>query len=47
MAKGLEPYVDVDFDGNFDKGDTQSRDTVRSGHGYIGIYKGCPISWKS
>ena len=39
--------MDADFAGNFDKDDTASRDTARSRHGYIIMYKNCPISWKS
>ena len=45
--RDLEVYVDADFAGNFDKSDTQNRDTARSRHGYIIMYKGCPMSWKS
>ena len=43
----LEVYVDADFAGNFDKADTQNRDTARSRHGYIIMHKGYPIAWKS
>ena len=47
LSKDMEVYVDADFAGNFDSQDTQSRDTARSRHGYIVLYKGCPVSWKS
>ena len=43
----LEVYVDADFAGNYDSNDKISRDTARSRHGYIIMYKGCPINWKS
>ena len=46
-SKDLEVYVDADFAGNYDKNDTQNRDTARSRHGYIIMYKGCPMTWKS
>ena len=44
MAKDIEAYVDADFVGNYDCKDTQSRDTARSRHGYIVMYKGCPVN---
>jgi len=43
----LEVYVDADFAGNFDKGESHLRDTARSRHGYIIMYEGVPITWKS
>ena len=45
--KNLEVYVDADFAGNFDREDTQDRDTARSRHGYILMLHGCPLTWKS
>ena len=46
--KGLEIYVDADFSGNWDpKNPEQDRDTARSRHGYIIMYHGCPVIWKS
>ena len=46
--KGLEVYVDADFSGNWDpKAPEMDRDTARSRHGYIIMYQGCPILWKS
>ena len=47
LDKDLEIYVDADFSGNYDCMDTESRDTARSRHGYIIMYKGCPLNWKS
>jgi Reverse transcriptase (RNA-dependent DNA polymerase). len=43
----LEVYVDADFAGNFDKNESHLRDTARSRHGYIIMYEGVPITWKS
>jgi len=40
-------YVDADFAGNWDPQETQDHDTTRSRHGYILMYAGCPITWKS
>ena len=45
--RGLEVHVDADFAGNWDKLDAHNPDTVRSRHGYIISYAGCPILWKS
>jgi len=45
--KDLEVFVDADFAGNWDSKETQDRDTARSRHGYIIMYAGCPILWKS
>ena len=45
--QGLAIYVDADFAGNWDPKETQDRDTARSRHGYIAMYAGCPIMWKS
>ena len=46
---GLEVFVDASFAGNCDKKDAQTgdRDTARSRHGYIILYYGCPLIWKS
>jgi nitrogen regulatory protein PII-like uncharacterized protein len=43
----LKVVVDADFAGNFDKNESHFRDTARSRHGYIIMYKGVPITWKS
>ena len=41
-------FVDADFSGNLDPKDGNwDKDTVRSRHGYIITYAGCPIVWKS
>ena len=46
--RGLEVFVDADFAGNWDKNEAGSDpDTARSRHGYIIMYAGCPIIWKS
>ena len=46
---GLEVFVDAPFAGNWDKKDAQigDHDTPRSRHGYIILYHGCPLIWKS
>lgn len=47
-SKGLEVYVDADFAGNWNREESSmDRDTARSRHGYIILYAGCPIIWKS
>jgi hypothetical protein len=46
-GKNLEVYVDADFAGNWDPTESLDRDTARSRHGYIVMYAGCPIIWKS
>ena len=43
----LEVYVDADFAGNWDKKETHDLDTARLRHGYVVMYKGCTITWKS
>ena len=45
----MEVFVDASFAGNWDKKDAQTgdRDTARSRHGYIILYYGCPLIWKS
>ena len=43
----MNVYMDADFAGNYDSQYTQSRDTARSRHGHIVMYKGYPVSWKS
>ena len=43
----LKVYVDADFAGNFDKGESHLRDTAHSRHGYIIMYEGVLITWKS
>ena len=45
----MEVFVDASFAGNWDKKDAQTgdHDTARSRHGYIILYYGCPLIWKS
>jgi hypothetical protein len=45
--KDMEVFVDADFSGNWDAKESQHSDTARSRHGYIIMYAGCPVSWKS
>jgi hypothetical protein len=40
-------YVNADFAGNFDRRESHLRDTARSRHGYIIMYEGVLITWKS
>ena len=47
MGKELEVYVDADFAGNWDPKEYTDRDTARSRHGYVIMYAGCPIMYKS
>ena len=49
ITRGLEIFVDASFAGNWDKQDAQTgdRDMARSRHGYIILYCGCPLIWKS
>ena len=46
-GRNLEVFVDADFAGNWDPAEWSDRDTARSRHGYIIMYAGCPIIWKS
>ena len=48
-TRGLEVFVDASFAVNWDKKDAQAgdRDTARSRHGYIILYYGCLLIWKS
>ena len=46
-TKGLEMYVDADFAGNWDPEEYEDPDTARSRHGYIIMFGGSPILWKS
>ena len=49
LTRGLEVFVDTSFVENWDKKDAQTgdRDTAISRHGYIILYYGCPLIWKS
>jgi hypothetical protein len=46
-GKGLELFIDADFAGNWDPTEWGDCDTVRSHHGYLISYAGCPLTWKS
>ena len=46
-GKGLEVHVDADFAGNWNREETENRDTARSRHGFVISYEGCPVIWKS
>ena len=45
--KGLECYVDADFAGGWDRGDSENPENVMSRTGYVIRYAGCPIVWCS
>ena len=49
ITRGLEVFVNASFARNWDKKDAQTgdRDAARSRHGYIILYYGCPLIWKS
>ena len=47
LTRGLEVFVDADLMGNWISIDSLNRDTARSRHGYIIMYAGCPVVWKS
>jgi hypothetical protein len=46
-GQDLQMFVDADFAGNWDPEESLDRDTARSRYGYIIMYQGCPIVWKS
>ena len=46
-GRGLEVHVDADFSGNWNREESDDRDTARSRHGFIISYEGCPVVWKS
>ena len=46
-TKDLKVYVNANFAGNRDPKESLDHDRARSRHGYIIMYKGCPILWKS
>ena len=47
-STSLECYVDADFSGAWDPTDAADDiDTARSRSGYVAMYGGCPIFWKS
>ena len=49
ITRSLEVFDNASFAGNWDKQDAQTgdQDTARSRHGYIILYYGCPLIWKS
>ena len=47
VGRDLEVYVDADFAGNWNPEEGSKRDTARSRHGYIVMYAGVPVTWKS
>ena len=46
-GRGLEVWVDADFAGNWNRSENEDRNTARSRHGYVIIYEGYPIIYKS
>ncbi len=46
-GQDMEVYADADFSVNWDPKETKDVDTARSRHGYIILYAGCPVLWKS
>ncbi len=47
MSKGLECFVEADFAGGWASGDQSSPESVLSQTGFVIMYAGCPIYWKS
>ena len=46
-GRGLEVWVDADFAGNWNRSESEEKDTDRSRHGYVIMFEGCPILHKS
>ena len=47
-SRGLEVYADADWCGNFEvESAGEDIDTAKSRHGYVIMYAGAPIVWKS
>ena len=46
-TQNLNMYIDADFAGNWNREESNDRDTVQSRHGYVIKYLDCPIIWKS
>ncbi len=44
---GLKVHVDSDFVGSWDPDNVHNSDMVKSCHGYVISFAGCPICWKS
>ena len=47
LAKSFKVFVDSDFCGSWHKQYAREIDSVRSRHGYVIMYAGCPIVSKS
>ena len=47
LARSFEVFFDSNFCGNWNKQYARETDSVRSRHGYIIMYAGCPIVSKS
>ena len=47
LSKSFEVFVDADFCGNWKKEYGTDPASVQSRHGYIIMYAGCPLLWKS
>ena len=47
LGNVLEVFVDADFAGNWNKEEIYDRDKARFRHGFIIMYKGCPVLHKS
>ena len=45
-GRGLEVWVDADFSGNWNRSESEDRDTAISRHGYVIMYEGFPILHK-
>jgi hypothetical protein len=46
-GKDMEVFVGADFSGNWHPEESWDHDTASSRHGFIVMYAGCPILWKS
>ena len=46
-GRGLEVRIDADFEENWNRSDSEERDSARSRHGYVIMYEGFPILHKS
>ena len=46
-TKGVECFVDADFAGGWSKADAYSAENVMSRSGFIILFAGCPVYWRS
>ena len=46
-SRGLECFVDADFAGGWSQADSDNAENVMSRTGYVIMYAGCPVLWKS